>query len=42
MIKTPGFLAFRDEVYIAENREGYKTAKMRNAEFGMRNGQMEG
>jgi len=29
MIKTTGFLTFRDEVYIAENGEGYKTAKRR-------------
>jgi hypothetical protein len=31
MIKPPGFLVFRDEVYIAENGAGYKTAKMRIA-----------
>jgi hypothetical protein len=29
-IKAPGFEAFRDEVYIAEKGEGYKSANMRN------------
>jgi len=33
MIRTPGFLAFRDEAYIAENGEGYKGAG--NAECGI-------
>jgi hypothetical protein len=33
MIKTPGFLVFRDEVYIAENGAGYKTANMKIARF---------
>jgi hypothetical protein len=37
MIRTPGFLDFQDEVYIAENGEGYKTSEMRNGEFGMAN-----
>jgi hypothetical protein len=37
MIGTPEFLDFRDEVYIAENGEGYKTSRMRNSEYAMGN-----